>query len=377
MNVLVYDGVGVSQTSLSHTIYSLKRHLGSRYAVQKVSAEGLKSHPWAPTCALLVVPGGRDVPYLNSLSPEATKIISSYVRNGGSYLGLCAGAYFASGRVEWEAGTKQEVVGDRPLGFFPGVCEGCVYKGFQYNSEAGAYAISVQPLDAFSEEIDPLDGVYYNGGGHFVNADNMADQGVSSLMRYVGGDNDGKVAAVLCTVGRGLALLSSVHFEYPLFFEPAASALRRSHPSLSATAKSLMENARSAAMLNILRLLRLSTLDPTSKSAIPSIPLPQFLAFRKPHLGQASKFLDYVRTNISASLPGEKYGLVPDQRDTFHVFQDPPLKEFVQKARGVRLDQQDIPASFPKQIAVITGEEIPDSTVTPPVQHSTVLPRGH
>lgn len=187
MNVLIYDGPGVSASSLSHTIYTLKRLLSPRYAVQTVSSEALAAHPWSPSCALLVIPGGRDVPYVSSLLGNATENIKNYVRKGGSFLGLCAGAYFASQHCEWEAGTSQEVIGDRPLGFFPGTSEGCTYKGFVYGSEAGARAIQVQPLDALGETIDALEGIYYNGGGHFVGADKMEPLGVKPLLQYVGG----------------------------------------------------------------------------------------------------------------------------------------------------------------------------------------------
>lgn len=360
MNVLVYDGPGSSHASVSHTLFSLKRHLGTRYAVQTISADALNSHPWAPTCALLVFPGGRDVPYLNALS-EAAPIIWNFVRNGGSYLGLCAGAYFASARVEWEVGSMQEVVGDRPLGFYPGTCEGCTYKGFHYNSEAGAYPIALQPLDAFGEEIDPLDGLYYNGGGHFVDADEKASEGVKSLMRYIGGEGDGKVAAVACKVGRGVALLFGVHIEYPLFFEPAAGALRRYHPSLSDQAKSIMENRRNAAMINVLQLLRLQM---RARTILPTVPLPQILALSRPHIGYAAKFMKKVSTDLSASTPGEPYELVPDQNDTFHVWDNPDINELIKKARERVLDHQELPSSFPKQIAVITGEELPDTSVT-------------
>jgi glutamine amidotransferase-like uncharacterized protein len=52
-----------------------------------------------------------------------------YVRAGGAYLGLCAGAYYACSRVEFEPGGPLEVVGNRELGFFPGVAAGAAYAG--------------------------------------------------------------------------------------------------------------------------------------------------------------------------------------------------------------------------------------------------------
>jgi hypothetical protein len=153
-----------------------------------------------------------------------------------------------------------------------------------------------------------------------------------------------------------------VHIEYPLFFEPAAGALRRYHPSLSDQAKSNMENRRTAAMINILRLLRLQVKDP--RTTPPTVPLPQILAFNKPHISHAAKFMKKVSADMSASTPGEPFELVPDQNDTFHVWDNPDVKEMMKKAREIVLDHQELPTSFPKQIAVITGEELPDTSIT-------------
>jgi hypothetical protein len=54
---------------------------------------------------------------------------AEYVSAGGAYLGLCAGAYYACSRVEFEPGGPLQVRGDRELGFFPGVAAGAAYAG--------------------------------------------------------------------------------------------------------------------------------------------------------------------------------------------------------------------------------------------------------
>lgn len=54
---------------------------------------------------------------------------AEFVTQGGSYLGLCAGAYYACARVEFEPGTPLEVVGDRELAFFPGIAQGAAFPG--------------------------------------------------------------------------------------------------------------------------------------------------------------------------------------------------------------------------------------------------------
>ena len=56
-------------------------------------------------------------------------LVADYVHGGGRYLGLCAGAYYACNRVEFEQGSPMEVQGDRELQFFPGIARGAAYPG--------------------------------------------------------------------------------------------------------------------------------------------------------------------------------------------------------------------------------------------------------
>ena len=64
--------------------------------------------------------GGYDLGFIEALGKEGTRQIREYVLNGGTYLGLCAGAYFASDCIEVDKDGPMEVIGDRDLKFFPG-----------------------------------------------------------------------------------------------------------------------------------------------------------------------------------------------------------------------------------------------------------------
>lgn len=150
------------------------------------------------------------------------------MRRGGAYLGFCAGAYYGAARCEFEVGSPDrgmEVVGPRELAFFPGTCRGGAFSGFRYASESGARAARL----AVSKEAFGAAGVvpesfrsYYNGGGVFVDADDMAERGVEVLARYEDELNvdGGKAALVYCKVGSGGVILSGPHPEYvlPAFF---------------------------------------------------------------------------------------------------------------------------------------------------------------
>jgi hypothetical protein len=61
--------------------------------------------------------------------PTCCPCVTGFVNSGGSYLGLCAGAYYACSRVQFEEGSRLQVVGDRELAVFPGIACGAAYPG--------------------------------------------------------------------------------------------------------------------------------------------------------------------------------------------------------------------------------------------------------
>lgn len=115
-----------------------------------------------------------------------------------------------------------EVVGERELGFFPGVCRGLAFEGFVYHSEAGTRAAE---LAVRREGFGGVDGTtlpetlrcYYNGGGVFVDAEKMRDRGVEVLASYTEElaveSGEGKAAVVYCKIGEGAAILTGPHPE--------------------------------------------------------------------------------------------------------------------------------------------------------------------
>lgn len=222
--MLIIIGTGTTLSSVRHCIYTLRRLLGPNYAVIPITETVLLKEPWASTCALLVFPGGADLGYCRVLNGAGNRIISTYIRYaGGRYLGFCAGGYYGSRRCEFEVGSKNkamEVVGSRELGFYPGTCRGGAFRGFEYGCEKGARAAKiVVPNGAFPEagKLQPEFRTYYNGGGVFVDAEKLADQGVEILAEY-GDDLDvesgeRKAAVVYCKAGEGAAILTGPHPE--------------------------------------------------------------------------------------------------------------------------------------------------------------------
>jgi biotin--protein ligase len=181
-----------------------------------------------------VFPGGADLGYCRTLNGEGNRRISRYINSGGSYLGFCAGGYYGSSKCEFEVDDpKMAVVGDRELGFFPGICRGLAFAGFQYASEAGARAASIKiNKAAFANADDTVPDhfkSYYNGGGVFVDADKLEGRGVQILASYTEDlhvdSGAAKAAVVYRKIGEGHAILTGPHPEYvkPYCYQIAVS----------------------------------------------------------------------------------------------------------------------------------------------------------
>lgn len=220
------SGNGSTLESVKQCLWSLRRLLGPNYAIIPLSSETLLKEPWQSTCALFVMPGGADLAYCRTLNGAGNRLISAYVNNGGKYLGLCAGGYYGSARCEFEVGRKHdgyEVIGDRELAFFPGICRGLAFPGFVYHSEGGTRAAEVkvhrEALVSGGGGIVPeVFRTYYNGGGVFVDAEKYKEKGVEILASYTEAldvaSGEDTAAVVYCKVGEGAAVLTGPHPEY-------------------------------------------------------------------------------------------------------------------------------------------------------------------
>ena len=78
------------------------------------------SGTWRQAAAAIALGGGYDLGFINALGEPGMSQIQDYVKAGGSYLGVCAGAYFACDYIEFDKGGPLEVCGERWLKFFPG-----------------------------------------------------------------------------------------------------------------------------------------------------------------------------------------------------------------------------------------------------------------
>lgn len=233
VEILVYsDGEGASVNCVTMTIASLRDAVSRTslpHTVRTTSSEEVVGSKWRALCRLLVMPGGKDLPYCKELDGPGNQQITSFVKEGGSYLGICAGAYYGSAFVEFAKGDPDmEVLGPRELAFFPVTAKGPVFPGYSYETNEGAHCAGVAVTKAGAKILGPSEeyfSLFYNGGCNFVpRGSEGEDQQYQVMMTYTGHSEprpqDSSPSNVWPSpgviggrVGKGKVILSGLHFE--------------------------------------------------------------------------------------------------------------------------------------------------------------------
>lgn len=211
--ILIYQDEGTSSFSVQSLLLSLQQeNLDKKYILGTINSKHLQTDLWQLDTHLLIFPGGRDLPYCHSLQGLPNRNIINFVQRGGSFLGICAGAYYASSLVNFEMGNVLEVVGTRELQFFLGIAYGPAYGlgKFSYENSSGA---RIANLDIrLPNKMSEPTAAYFNGGCLFLQVKKY-EAYVSTISTYV--DIDGYPPAIIeCQIDKGRAVLSGVHPEY-------------------------------------------------------------------------------------------------------------------------------------------------------------------
>ncbi|MES2121181.1 MAG: BPL-N domain-containing protein [Chlamydiota bacterium] len=215
-SICVYSDRGVSGESLKQLMRCLSE---LQLPARRIDAQQLLNEPWEESSQLLIVPGGRDIFYQELLQGKGTDKMRAFVEAGGSYLGICAGAYFGCSRIEFEKGQPLEVCADRSLHFYPGQATGPAYgfNKYHYEHSRGAEAARISWNEGECR-------VYFNGGCTFEPFP-LTSPDAKVLSSYL--DLPGAPPAIIETsFGKGRVILSGVHFEY------AYKYLKREDPYL-------------------------------------------------------------------------------------------------------------------------------------------------
>lgn len=202
-SVLIYNDAGASKDCVT----ALSDYFETNQCVANtVLGSELQKTAWLSKTSVLIIPGGRSLPYYDSLGDNGNQHIIDFVTAGGTYIGICAGAYYACQQTIFAKGLAKELTLPGALNFFSGQAIGPVFaaKSFEYQSEQGACVVEIH----IKEKSYP---VYFNGGCYFnVTDDLLAQPNIHVLARY---EANNKPAIISCAIGKGRVLLSGVHPE--------------------------------------------------------------------------------------------------------------------------------------------------------------------
>ncbi|KAF9358032.1 biotin holocarboxylase synthetase [Mortierella sp. AD094] len=376
MNILVYSGDGASRASIIHTINSLRSLVGQHYDVMKIDDNGLLTEPWEESTSLLVIPGGRDLPYVRDLSGPTNNKIKKYVHSGGKFFGICAGAYYAADRINFEKGSPLEVQGSRDLKFFPGECRGAVYPGFVYGSETGAKAAGIRlNKDMFAQEQLGFNEtkVYFNGGGYFVDAEKYSGTQIlawynNELCQISPDAVTPKAAMIACQVGHGLAVLSGVHPEYVATNMDPGNSEYGPQPNI-VTWLLEKEHERRALLRSILAKMGLKVMQPepynTSNTSanLPAGAIQGIPAISPLYLASIHPSYTADLTRVLSGLADADH-LIQEVNDTFQLVPSPQHHVPVHTPTTVKVEEEDDEEKITKNI-VLCPNEPPSTTLTP------------
>jgi len=243
--IYIYQDEGVSPHALLQAMHTFQTILPPSYTVKTINAQGVIKNDWSRDAALFIMPGGADTPYTQKLNGAGNQQIKNFVQHGGSYLGLCAGAYYAASSIEFDKNGPLEVLGTRELAFFKGKTIGPVLSTYDYTTESSARAAKINLTLSNPKTAT----VYYNGGGYFEHADTFKN---TSVLGYYANQQP---AIITINDGQGHVVLSGVHFEYdPALLDSHNPFLVKLIPELQAS------NQQRLILLNeVLKQLHLNT----------------------------------------------------------------------------------------------------------------------
>lgn len=203
MKILIYRDYGCADVS------SLYEGLTSYFSPQGTEvgftdAAEIKAGILDKNVRAFFMGGGAGNPYMQKLAGEGNDRIRAYVESGGTYFGICAGAYYACRDVVFEKDIPElRIENQCGLDLVGGRAVGTLYKELD---------LLPYSLTAFSAKIVHIrfgDGeVYpalYHGGPWFDKTDAFV------LGTYEEAEN--KPAVIEKSFGRGKVVLSGVHFE--------------------------------------------------------------------------------------------------------------------------------------------------------------------
>jgi glutamine amidotransferase-like uncharacterized protein len=159
IDIALFAGDGASEISIT-AARNMFQWMG--YSVSLVQGETFDNG--INHFRLLCFPGGDMYQYAQSISSEGKKNIRDFIRNGGGYIGICGGAYFASQRVIWQ-GAELPMT---PLGLFSGTAQGPIDAIAPYPNCTMCRVIIVDQLHPITQSSQDSEWILYCYGPAFI-----------------------------------------------------------------------------------------------------------------------------------------------------------------------------------------------------------------
>lgn len=206
--VLIYRDYGVSD--LTNLTKALNTYFHSRQIkIDYTDAHAiLKENALNENVLLFVMPGGAATPFLQKLHVQGNEKIRTYIEKGGAYLGICAGAYYACSKIEFEKDVPELTIIRQKelLNLVHATAIGTLHQElgilpYMKNEMAGA------AVDLLWEDFEEHS-AHYHGGPKFESQ--QEDYEVLARYKTIEGNPP---AIIKKNYGSGRVVLSGVHFE--------------------------------------------------------------------------------------------------------------------------------------------------------------------
>ncbi|KDR77138.1 hypothetical protein GALMADRAFT_246358 [Galerina marginata CBS 339.88] len=353
MNVLVYSGPEILQTSLNHALTSLKSILVPHYTVQPITQNTLTTQPWQKSCALLVLPRSR-----HRFVSVTSKHIKEFVEAGGAYLMLGTGASaiprsggLGSGSTGLSLGLE---AGETPLKFYDKfnncyiICDDDAIEG----------RVEPRVVALRSSDGELVNGIFDTEAAEFKGFEKI--KRVSILAQYQNG-GAGSIAGLALGVSKGRIAFWAPSIEYPLA-EPPASSTITDQIKISADEVKAFDTIRLKLISATLTQLGLQVpQETTTQKLMISRPLPQFLISTP----DEPTIVSLITDAIAAPHSGMQLTTLKDANDELHFHSLQESRELLKSARELAQTPSDPSTWQPKHIIICRDGVLPDRELTP------------
>lgn len=207
--VAIYTGDGSWDMSITAIKALIRwRSQDSELAIAELSAWDINNLSLAGH-RMLILPGGYAYDYKVALNNLGNQNIRDFVANGGAYVGVSAGTFYASDVIVWQGKRF-----DYPLNLFDGVTDGEIVEIAPWPDYAMTL-IDIEPnVEHVTDNLPATEDVLFFGEGMMQpSSDSAQFVRVFARWRVPGTRYDGQPAILGFDYGTGRALLIGPHLE--------------------------------------------------------------------------------------------------------------------------------------------------------------------